>query len=307
MVIILLCSILAGILLLLLIVLVRYFQFKKRVKSQSTEILLMQKQLMHQEKMAALGHLTAGIVHEIKNPLNFINNFAEGSCEITEEVHLELHKSKQLVQTENHSFVLDMLGDLKQNALDIRAHGHRINRIVKSIMNQANGKEDLCQEVDINMLVEENVNLAYQGYRAMVPSFDVNIQTAYDYSIPQVPVFQQELGRVLLNIINNACYALCQKKEKEPLDYRPQLKVWTKSGDKTVEIRIFDNGPGIPAELRHKIFEPFFSTKALGEGNTGLGLSISRKIIEERHHGQLKVESEPGKFTEFIIILPKAI
>lgn len=302
----LLCSILLGIVLLLSIVLVRFYQLKKSLDNKEETIALMQEKLIFQEKMAALGQLTAGIAHEIKNPLNFVHNFAEGSAEIAEDLTLELQKYRGNIDPNDFPYFMEMLEDLKQNALDIRSHGRRIDRIVKSMMNQARGTHDKFQEVDINSLVEENVNLAYQGYRALEPAFDVRIHTEYDPSIPPFLVLQQDLGRVLLNILNNACYALNQKQKELSNSYRPELRVLTKANEDEVEIRICDNGPGIPTAVREDIFKPFFSTKPLQAGNTGLGLSISRDIIVDRHHGQLRVESEPGKFTEFIIILPKA-
>lgn len=304
--IILLCTILLGLMLLILFLLLRFNQLKKEVKDKNAALLRAQDQLILQEKMGALGHLTAGIAHEIKNPLNFVNNFAEGSFEICEELSLEFQKYQTIIETQDYNYLMDLLLELKQNALDIRSHGRRIDQIVRSIMNHARGSNDIRQTVNINLLVEENVSLAYHGYRAIEPSFDVKIQYDYDPAIEPVSVIRQDVGRVLLNIINNACYALSQKKKEIQQGYQPKLSVRTKWENEAVEIHISDNGPGIPSELRDQIFKPFFTTKPIGEGNTGLGLSISRDIIVERHHGQLKVESEPGKFTEFIIILPKA-
>lgn len=286
-----------------------FYQFRKTKKEQVQsiqEIRSLQDRLIIQEKMAALGQLMAGIAHEIKNPLNFVHNFSEGSYEIAEDLYKDLQAYKSVIAAEDFEWMQSLLMDLKQNALDIKNHGDRISRIVESMMKHTRKSDHKPEALDINHLIEENVYLAYQGYRALEPSFDVNIQTNYDLSLQPLPVLQQDLGRVILNILNNACYALNQKRKALNNGYKPQLNVQTKSGPNEVEIRIYDNGPGIPETVKEQIFQPFFTTKPTGSGNTGLGLYLSREIIVNKHHGQLKVESEPGKFTEFIIILPKA-
>lgn len=306
MVLIILCSILVGLVFAFWALWVRFIQLKKELDHKKVETLQMQGQIIHQEKMAALGLLTTGIAHEIKNPLNFVNNFAEGSYEIVEDVDMELQKYQNVMPAQGYSYLLELLQDIKQNALDIRAHGRRIAQIVTSMMNQSHESKDVFQKVDINSLLDENINLSYLGYRAIDPSFDVNIQRHYDLSVQPIDIIQQDLGRVLLNILNNACYALNQKRKELNKEYQPNLSILTKSKTGEVEIRISDNGPGIPENVRDQIFKPFFTTKPAGDGNTGLGLSISHEIIVKKHKGQLKVESEPGKFTTFIIILPKA-
>jgi len=281
----------------------RLLQEMKRVND---EIIKTQDQLIVQEKMASLGQLTAGIAHEIKNPLNFVNNFAEGSVELTEELIEELNKQKENLNSEDFAELDNLVNDLKQNSIDICDNGKRADSIVRSMMDHARGSKGELRSVNINKLLEENVNLAYHGYRAIDSSFNVNIKKSFDDSISPIEIVQTDIGRALLNILNNACYAVVKKQKEKSKDYSPELTISTKSGNGEVEIRIRDNGSGIPQKVREKIFNPFFTTKPTGEGNTGLGLSISYDIIVQQYRGKLEVESEPGEFTEFIITLPKS-
>jgi two-component system NtrC family sensor kinase len=297
-----------GVALLLIFILTRYYQEKKQgleaLRKKNEEILKTRDQLIIQEKLASLGQLAAGIAHEIKNPLNFVNNFAEGSIELTEELVEELEKRDIHLHQERFSSIREIIEDLKQNSIDINHNGRRADRIVRSIMEHARGHNGEVREVDINRLIDENVNLAFHGYRAIDSSFSLYIEKDYDPMTGKVEVVPQDLGRVLLNIINNACYALNQKRKTSPSDFLPTLEVRTHALDDHLEIHIRDNGPGIPEEIRKNIFTPFFTTKPTGEGNTGLGLSISYDIIVNAHHGALKVESEPGQYTTFMIRLP---
>jgi signal transduction histidine kinase len=255
--------------------------------------------------MASLGQVTAGIAHEIKNPLNFVNNFAEGSVDLIDELIEILNKQKNSLKKEDLDEIEEILNELKQNASDISENGKRADGIVRSMMDHARGEKGERKLANINMLVDENINLAYHGYRAIDFSFNANIQKDYDESLEPIEVVQQDIGRVLLNILNNACYALKEKQKVNNEEYIPEISVSTKSLKREVEIRIRDNGPGIPEKVRGKIFNPFFTTKPTGEGNTGLGLSISYDIIVQQHHGKLEVESKANEFTEFLIKLPR--
>lgn len=281
--------------------LVRYQRLKKQ---NAEERLQTQRQLLMQEKMATLGQLTAGIAHEIKNPLNFVNNFAEGSLELSEELAETLEKEKKNIDEENYSLSLEIVEDLKNNASDILENGKRADRIVHSMMEHARGGDGQPQSTQVNRLVADNLNLAYHGYRANMPSFQLEMKTDFDEQLPPITLVPQELSRVLLNIINNACYALHEKQQQKIEGYRSKLDVQTAKEGEELVIRITDNGPGIPEKVRPQIFNPFFTTKPTGEGNAGLGLSICYEIIVQNLGGKLEVQSEEGKFTEFIIRLP---
>ena len=279
---------------------------KAKIEEQNRTILKAQDQLIVQEKLASLGQLTAGIAHEIKNPLNFVNNFAEGSRELLDELAEELKRQQPNIPPKQFSALQAIIKDLHLNATDIYNNGSRADRIVSSMMEHtrdSRGERDR-QLVNLNDLLDENANLAYHAYRAIKPSFQVNIEKAYDPNLPLAKVIPGNLGRVLLNILNNACYAVYRKQQSAEPSYTPTITLRTKSGANEVFIYIRDNGLGIPAKIRKEIFTPFFTTKSTGEGNTGLGLSISYNIIVKEHHGKLEVDSEPGKFTEFRIALP---
>lgn len=263
-----------------------------------------QDQLIMQEKFATLGVLTAGIAHEIKNPLNFINNFALLSVDLADELNGEWSKYSDHLTEEVKATFRQLLIHLKLNSEKISTHGRRADNIVRAMLAHAHGKRDEKELTDINELVDEYAKLAYHGRRAEDPSFQVNISTKCDPKMERVRVFPQELGRVILNIVNNACYATTRKKEEVGGDYRPEIILSTLDRGQSVEIRIRDNGMGIPKEVQAKVMQPFFSTKPTGSG-TGLGLSISNEIITQAHKGKLSFETKPGEFTEWIISLPK--
>ncbi len=274
-----------------------------------TNLKATQQQLITQEKLASLGQLTAGIAHEIKNPLNFVNNFAALSVDLAKELREEIAKledgGSKIVDGERLASIKEILETLEQNAEKINHHGKRADSIVKSMMQHARGSSGQREMVDINHLLDEAVNLTYHGMRANDASFNVTIEKEYDSSIGKLEVVPQDISRVLLNIINNACYAANQKKKASEDGFSPTLSVATKNLSDKIEVRIRDNGNGIPPDVRAKIFNPFFTTKPAGQG-TGLGLSISHDIIVQQHHGEIKVKTEEGKFTEFIISLRKA-
>jgi len=263
-----------------------------------------QQQLVTQQKLASLGQLTAGIAHEIKNPLNFVNNFAQLSAELTDEFAKELDANADKTIAEVRGALEELLADLRMNNVKINEHGKRADSIVKSMMQHARGSSGQREMVDINHLLDEAVNLTYHGMRANDASFNITIEKDYDETIGKLNVVPQDLSRVFLNIVNNACYAAHQKKRTHLDGFSPTLSTSTKNlGDK-IEFRIRDNGNGIPKDIREKIFNPFFTTKPTGQG-TGLGLSISYDIIVQQHRGEIKVETEEGKFTEFVVRLPK--
>lgn len=298
-----------GITLLFIFVLCRHYRKEKAglktLQKKNREILKARDQLIIQEKLAFLGQMAAGIAHEIKNPLNFVNNFAEGSLELTEELIEELEEHNLSLEKKEFSNIRDIIDNLNQNANSINENGRRADRIVNSIMQHAKGVESKPQMVDLHTLADDNIKLAYHGYRAADPFFNLTIEKAYDPSVHLVWAIPQDLGRVLLNITGNACQALNQKRKEAPSDFSPLLRVTTRNLGSHYQICIWDNGPGIPENISRQIFTPFFTTKAAETGSVGLGLSISYDIIVNEHQGKLEVDSKPGEFTEFRIFLPK--
>jgi len=252
-----------------------------------------QQQLIQQEKLASLGQLTAGIAHEIKNPLNFVNNFSQLSLEILEE----------LKETTDETEKNEILNDIKSNLEKINNHGKRADSIVKNMLNHSRTRNDEKQPTDLNKLCDEFLNLAYNGMFANNPDFSCFISANYSLDIPKVKVFSQDISRVLINLFNNSMYAVNKRKKTGELNYKPSVVVNTSLLNGDVAIEIMDNGTGIPKEMVDKIFEPFFTTKPAGEG-TGLGLSLSYDIITQSHNGKISVESELGKFTKFTIKIP---
>ena len=259
------------------------------------ELKVTQAQLIQQEKMASLGELTAGIAHEIQNPLNFVNNFSEVNAELLEELVEEI---------ENQSWeeVKSIAADLKENETKISHHGKRADGIVKSMLQHSRNTQGDALETDINSLVDEYMRLAYHGMRAKDKSFNTELSTQLDDSIERITVVPQEIGRVLLNLFTNAFHAINKSKKEKPTEYKPKINIATTQSGGHIKIEITDNGSGIPADLKGKIFQPFFTTKPTGEG-TGLGLSLSYDIIKT-HGGTLEVESTPGEGSTFIITLP---
>jgi signal transduction histidine kinase len=258
-----------------------------------------QTQLIQAEKMASLGELTAGIAHEIKNPLNFINNFAQLNVEIIRE----LRGNFQDLGNSPEEDVGDMLDNLELNANKISQHGQRADRIVRSMMEHASGSPGAYEPTELNMLLRESVELAYHGMRAQHAGFNVVLNQSFEEGNSMLSARRQELSRVFINLLNNAFYAVMEKDQAGIPDYVPTVSLQTRFLGKKLEIQIEDNGTGIPALIRQKIFEPFFTTKPAGSG-TGLGLSLSYDIIVQGHGGELSVESEEGEFTRFTILLP---
>ena len=246
--------------------------------------------------MASLGELTAGIAHEIKNPLNFVNNFSEVSSELLDELKAEY-------DNDNKNEANEIYKDLKSNLEKINHHGKRADSIVKGMLLHSRGTAGEKTLTDINDLLDQYTDLAYHGLRAKDKDFNIKIERDYDKTLEKINVVPQDISRVFLNIINNAFHAIKEKKKNSDSSFLPTLKVSTKNLNNKVEITIADNGNGIPKDIIDKIFQPFFTTKPTGEG-TGLGLSLSYDIVKKMHSGELKVETKDGKGSEFIIVLP---
>jgi signal transduction histidine kinase len=261
-----------------------------------TNLKATQSQLVQSEKMASLGELTAGIAHEIQNPLNFVNNFSEVSVELCTEIGQEM-EAGQLQEAKAS------LDDLVQNLHKVQQHGRRADSIVKGMLQHSRSSSGQKELTDMNALSNEYMRLAYHGLRAKDQSFNTALTTEFDEKLKKVSVVPQELGRVLLNLFNNAFYAVQQKQKLGLKDYKPEVRLTTRQLDDMVEVRVRDNGTGIPEKVREKIFQPFFTTKPSGQG-TGLGLSLSYDIITKGHGGELQVESREGEYTEFTIYLP---
>ena len=265
-----------------------------------------QQQLVVKEKLASLGQLTAGIAHEIKNPLNFVNNFAALSTELVDEIGAFLHEHADRPVAELLDDLEDLLDDLRTSATKINEHGRRADGIVRSMLLHSRGKAGERQPTDLNTLVDEYVSLAYHGMRATEPGFNVALTRTYDASVGTVVLVPQEIGRVLLNLLNNAFHAVQEQARAQTGSYQPRVTVCTERRDDEVVICVEDNGAGIPESLHAKIFEPFFTTKPTGSG-TGLGLSLSYEIVTRSHNGTLTFESTEGAGTTFVVTLPAAL
>src|SRR5688572_8717192 len=253
-----------------------------------------QQQLIQAAKMASLGELTAGIVHEIKNPLNFINNFSEVNTELIDEMQQEIDRG-------NLNDVKAMATNIKDNQQKITYHGKRADDIVKSMLQHSRSSSGVKEPTGINALADEYLRLAYHGLRAKDKSFIATMKTDFDENIGEINIIPQDIGRVILNLIINAFYAVNEKKKQIGDGYEPTVSVSTKKTGKKVEVKIADNGNGIPQKILDKIFQPFFTTKPTGQG-TGLGLSLSYDIVKA-HGGEIKVETKEGEGTAFIINL----
>ncbi len=270
----------------------------EELRGALTELRATQAQLVQSEKMASLGELTAGIAHEIQNPLNFVNNFAEVSAELVTELEEERIRPERDPGLED-----ELLADLKQNLVKITQHGGRAASIVRGMLEHSRTSSGERTPTDLNQLADEYLRLAYHGLRAKDKTFNATLEPDYDPSLPLVPVLAQDLGRVLLNLLSNAFYAVRQRQQRGAAGYAPTVHVSTRRVGDEVEIRVRDNGGGIPESVKQKIFQPFFTTKPTGEG-TGLGLSLSYDIVTQGHGGTLTVSSREDQGTEFLIRLP---
>lgn len=259
------------------------------------ELKAAQAQLIQSEKMASLGELTAGIAHEIQNPLNFVNNFSDLSKELLDEMKEELEKG-------NVEEASAIAGDVIENLEKINHHGKRADGIVKGMLQHSRTSSGQKESTDINVLADEYLRLAYHGLRAKDKSFNATLKTDYDESIGKIGIIPQDIGRVILNLITNAFYVVNEKNKSGLENYEPTVSVSTKKTNNKTEVKVADNGNGIPQHIIDKIFQPFFTTKPTGQG-TGLGLSLAYDIVKA-HGGELKVETKEEEGTEFIISLP---
>ena len=278
---------------------------ERELRAAHDELKATQASLIHAEKMASLGQLTAGIAHEIKNPLNFVNNFASLSTELLDEFKETARPAIVVLGADKRAEIEEVIEMLTSNLEKIVEHGQRADGIVKSMLAHSRGSSGERQSSDINGLVEEALNLAFHGVRARDQGFNITLERELDRTIAPIELVPQDITRVLLNLFGNGFYA-ADKRRRETSDtaFRPVLKVTTRNLGNEVEIRVRDNGTGIPPEHRDKLFQPFFTTKPTGEG-TGLGLSISYDVITQQHGGTIEVDSVAGEFTEFTIRLPR--
>ena len=273
------------------------------VEASLEDLRTAQDRLVQTQKLASLGQLTAGIAHEIKNPLNFVNNFSGVSAELIDELRDAL--GRMTGDDKTRAEITELTNTLRDNLDKIVQHGRRADAIVKNMLLHSREGSGEHRLVDANALVEESLNLAYHGARAENQSFKINMERSLDPAAGQLDVFPQEITRALLNVISNGFYAATKRKEQNDSEgYEPTLTASTKNLGDRVEIKIRDNGTGIPPEVKEKMFNPFFTTKPAGEG-TGLGLSISHDIIVKQHAGSIEVDTRPGEFTEIRVILPR--
>jgi two-component system NtrC family sensor kinase len=266
------------------------------IEAALSKLQLTQNQLIQSEKMASLGELTAGIAHEIQNPLNFINNFSEVNSELIDEMEYEFNHGDK-------ADAVTILADIKQNLEKIRHHGKRADGIVKGMLQHSRASSNIPEPTDINVLADEYLRLAYHGLRAKDKSFNTEMETHFDANLPMLNVVPQDIGRVLLNLFTNAFYAVHQKQKTGPPDYKPMVEITTTAANNVVKIMVKDNGMGIPDNIKDKIMQPFFTTKPTGQG-TGLGLSLSYDIVVKGHKGTIDIDSKEGEFTEFTISIP---
>jgi two-component system NtrC family sensor kinase len=269
---------------------------KNKLEATLESLQSTQKQLIQSEKMASLGEMTAGIAHEIQNPLNFVNNFSEVNKELIDEMNAEIEKG-------NFGEVKKIAKDISDNEEKINFHGKRADGIVKGMLQHSRTSTGQKELTDINNLCDEYLRLAYHGLRAKDKSFNAKFESDFDPSVGNINIVPQDIGRVILNLINNAFYSVSAKQKQNIAGYEPEVLVSTKKMQDAVWIKVRDNGNGVPQMVIDKIFQPFFTTKPTGEG-TGLGLSMSYDIITKGHNGELKVETKEGEFAEFTIILP---
>jgi len=269
---------------------------KEELEKTLLQLQTTQEQLIQSEKLASLGELTAGIAHEIQNPLNFVNNFSEVSMELVDEMQEELNKGDK-------DEAIAIAADLKENLEKIIHHGKRADGIVKGMLQHSRASSNVKEPTDINKLADEYFRLAYHGLRAKDKSFNAELETHFSEGLPLTKVVPQDMGRVLLNLFNNAFYAVHEKQKQDLPGYKPTVTVSTSVKNKQVIILVKDNGNGIPEAVKDKIMQPFFTTKPTGEG-TGLGLSLSYDIVKKGHGGNIELITKEGEGSEFMIILP---
>ena len=274
------------------------------IEELKNQIASLQEQVKQQEKMATLGLLTAGIVHEIRNPLNFVVNFSKLSADLVRDLGEDLENIEAIKsQEEDWEDIQDIMENLQENLQKIREHGDRATSIIQNILLYSRGKEDEFIPTDVCKLVKEYVWLSYHAMRASLKNFNISIQETYEEGIPMQPIIPQDLSRAVLNVMNNACYAVWEKAQYSAVDFKPTVEIHVYREAKELYIAIKDNGIGMTDEVKQRLFETFFTTKPTGQG-TGLGMYITRNIIENKHHGRIEFDSQAGEFTTFTLIIP---
>ena len=274
------------------------------IEELKNQIASLQEQVKQQEKMATLGLLTAGIVHEIRNPLNFVVNFSKLSADLIRDLGEDLENIEAVkAQSADWEDIQDIMENLQENLQKIREHGDRATSIIQNILLYSRGKEDEFIPTDVCKLVKEYVWLSYHAMRASLKNFNISIQETYEEGIPMQPVIPQDLSRAVLNVMNNACYAVWEKAQHSAVDFKPTVEIHVYREAKELYIAIKDNGIGMTDEVKQRLFETFFTTKPTGQG-TGLGMYITRNIIENKHHGRIEFDSQAGEFTTFTLIIP---
>ena len=263
----------------------------------------LKQQLQQQQKLASLGMLSAGIAHEIQNPLNFVINFSKMSDKLLKDLTEIIDDNADKLPPEDREEVADIVADLKENLAKTVEHGERAISIIQGILLVSRGKENEFIPSDINRIVKEYVWLSYHAMRANNKQFNISIHEEYQEGLPQVMVIPQDLSRAVLNLMNNACYTVNKRAQNAPADYKPQISVKTAMADGQISISISDNGEGMSDLVKQRLYENFFTTKPIGQG-TGLGMGITRDIVENKHHGRLTFESTLGEGTTFTITIP---
>ena len=263
----------------------------------------LKQQLKQQEKLASLGMLSAGIAHEIQNPLNFVINFSKLSKKLLDDLTDIVEDNEDKISEEDREDIEDIMADLNENLSKIAEHGERAISIIQGILLVSRGKENEFIPSDVNKIVKEYVWLSYHAMRANHKNFNISIHEEYQDGLPMMMVIPQDLSRAVLNLMNNACYAIWTKAQTEGADYTPTIDIKVCSQNTDVYIIIADNGVGMTDEVKQHLYENFYTTKPAGQG-TGLGMEITRSIVEEKHHGKLSFASEAGKGTRFTIKLP---
>ena len=267
------------------------------------EVGTLKQQLQQQEKLASLGMLSAGIAHEIQNPLNFVINFSKMSTKLLDDLTDIVDDNADKLSDDDREEMADIVADLKENLAKTVEHGERAISIIRGILLVSRGKENEFIPSDINRIVKEYVWLSYHAMRANNKQFNIAIHEDYQEGIPQVMVIPQDLSRAVLNLMNNACYTVWKRSQNAPDDYKPQISIKTSMADGEITISISDNGEGMSELVKQRLYENFFTTKPIGQG-TGLGMGITRDIVENKHHGRLAFESTQGEGTTFTITIP---
>ena len=274
------------------------------IKAKNLEISIMNQHLKDQEQIALIGKMTAGIAHDLKNPLNFVLNFSEGSKEIIEDLKNLLLPNLQPKEISNQAEILALIEELAQNAVDINENAERANHIVFDLMNRTNQSKQEVQKIDLNELLEKSMQLSIKSFKANHPLFKVTTEKEYAPNLGCIMANANSLNRVFINLLQNACDALLSKEATQLEPFTPTLSIQTAIVSGGIQVKIKDNGSGIPTTSLENVFSPFFTTKPQGQGHTGLGLSICQEIIANEYQGQLSVISKEGQFTEFHIFLP---